>query len=290
MKSRWGRTTHRHRGSAVWTAASLTSPSSHWAAVAVLQWRAPHGGSVLCTLCTLCTRVCRRVDSNAVGLRCVGAEKWERGQRFLWRNALVLFALISCSGLNFGAACRHPGMMQPAALWLADRAASGFSFQEGPVNSGPQWTERMVDKIWRKSWQLIENRRSLRRKQSSAETARVTEWVQRWWGGHEGSPRHDLCKRKYHKNYTGTGWVQYLDCSRGVCFTAESCDYCFSPHRKYLNWTPVEPGPGLGLDYGVLQYVVLGYGVLQCAVLEYVVKRGHFHRWVKLTEQFPAKI
>lgn len=52
----------------------------------------------------------------------------------------------------------------------------------------------------------------------------------------------------------------------------------------------MEPGPGLGLDYGVLQYVVLEYGVLQCAVLEYVVKRGHFHRWVKLTEQFPAKI
>lgn len=37
--------------------------------------------------------------------------------------------------------------------------------------SGLDKAERMVDKIWRKSWHFIENRRSFRNKQSPSKAA-----------------------------------------------------------------------------------------------------------------------
>lgn len=59
---------------------------------------------------------------------------------------------------------------------IGPEAGINFGFLEEPVYSGLYFTERMVDKIWRKSWTFLENRRSFRNK-SSCRAERKSMWV-----------------------------------------------------------------------------------------------------------------
>lgn len=89
-----------------------------------------------------------------------------------------------------------------------------FSFLEEPVHSGLHLTERMVDKIWRKSLQFIENRRSFRNKQSSCNTAECkSEWVTSCFFS------HIICIRGYPTR-TSNDWMSLIsgECLWGICF------------------------------------------------------------------------
>lgn len=67
--------------------------------------------------------------------------------------------------------CNSPGPL------IGPWADINLDFLEDSVYSGLHLTERMVDKIWRKSWHFIENRRSLRKRQTSSVVECKSEWV-----------------------------------------------------------------------------------------------------------------